>query len=511
MADRGKAEASGFGLFLLLAAVFAAAACAIVYELLIGSTSSYFLGDSVEQFSLTIGFFLFAMGVGSWLSRLIRQELLARFIALEIWLGLIGGCAVAVLYLAYGHSSHYRYWMLMLIVAIGVLVGLEVPLLSRILRSYGSLRTTLSTVLSMDYFGALAAALLFPYLLMPLLGGFHTSVLAGWVNLSAGVAVLLCFRTRIRTSTRRWLMVQGGGAGLVLAGLWAGSGPLLDRWESSFYADRIVHSEQSPYQKIVLTLWRDDLRLFLDGHLQFASVDEHRYHEAMVHPALAVALNRERVLVIGGGDGLSVREILKYSDVSSIDLVDLDPAVTTLSRRNPHLTRLNKNALNGPKVRIFNDDGFTFLQREHTPYGAIVIDLPDPREEALAKLYSVEGYRLCLRHLAPGGVLVTQGTSPYFTREAYWSIAATLEEAGFEVCSYHVHVPSFGEWGFHLASRDSVDLKQVEFEVPRRFLRKELLEGMLFFDPDMSRVKVESNRLDRPSLARFYRSGWERW
>ena len=225
MADHDRAEASGLGLFLLLAAVFAAAACAIVYELLIGSTSSYFLGDSVEQFSLTIGFFLFAMGIGSWLSRLIREELLARFIALEIWLGLIGGCAVAVLYLAYGHGSHYRYWMLVLIVAIGVLVGLEVPLLSRILRRYGSLRTTLSTVLSMDYFGALTAALLFPYLLMPLLGGLHTSVLAGWVNLSAGVAVLLCFRDEDQDPNPSVAHGAGWGIGV-------GTGGTLGRFRS---------------------------------------------------------------------------------------------------------------------------------------------------------------------------------------------------------------------------------------------------------------------------------------
>ena len=511
MPEYQRTGISGFRLFLLLAAVFAAAACAIVYELLIGSTSSYFLGDSVEQFSLTIGFFLFAMGVGSWLSRLIKKELLARFIALEIWLGLIGGCAVAVLYLAYGHSSHYRYWMLMLIVTIGVLVGLEVPLLSRILRRYGSLRTTLSTVLSMDYFGALGAALLFPYLLMPMLGGLHTSVLAGWVNLTVGVSVLFSFKARLKTRTYRWLLVQGGGAGAVLGGLWAGSGSLLERWESNFYADRIIYSEQSPYQKIVLTLWRDDLRLFLDGHLQFASVDEHRYHEALVHPALALVSNRERVLIIGGGDGLSAREILKYPDVAQVDLVDLDPAVTNLSRRNPHLTILNKNALNQSRVRIFNEDGFIFLQRGHVPYGAIIIDLPDPREEALAKLYSVEGYRLCRRHLASDGVLVTQATSPYFARQAYWSIATTLEEAGFKVCSYHVQVPSLGEWGFHLASRDSVDLTQVKFDVPRRFLSPELINVMLYFDPDMRRVRAEPNRLDKPLLARYYRRGWERW
>ena len=104
--DKGAESSSRIGQFLLLAAILVAAACAIVYELLIGSTSSYFLGDSVEQFSLTLGFFLAAMGLGSWLSRLVHRDLLVWFIALEIWLGLVGGGTVACLYLLYAYTEY---------------------------------------------------------------------------------------------------------------------------------------------------------------------------------------------------------------------------------------------------------------------------------------------------------------------------------------------------------------------------------------------------------------------
>ena len=330
------------------------------------------------------------------------------------------------------------------------------------------------------------------------------------VNLGIGAAVLLTSREQLGNRFG-WLAVQAGLIGLGLVGLLAGSGPLLDKWESALYYDRIVYSGQSPYQKIVLTRRGDQIRLFLDGHLQFASTDEYRYHEALVHPAMSLAASRERVLIVGGGDGLAAREVLKYPDVARIDLVDLDPAVTGLARTNPHLSQINEGSLDSPRVRIFNEDGFVFLQRDHSPYGVILVDLPDPREESLSKLYSVEAYRMFLRNLSPGGVLVTQATSPYFARRTYWCIARSMEEAGFQVYSYHLQVPSFGEWGFHLGSLARLEPEKVVFRVPRRFLDERLFRAMFLFDPDMARVQVAPNRLDRPVLARYYRQEWSRW
>ncbi|MBI2503525.1 MAG: polyamine aminopropyltransferase [Candidatus Latescibacteria bacterium] len=499
---------SHLGLFLLLAAVLAVAVCSIIYELLIGSISSYFIGDSVEQFSLTIGFFLFAMGLGSWLSRWIEEQLLARLIALELWLGLVGGGSVAILYLAYAQGEHYRYWMLLLTMAIGALIGLELPLLTRLLQNYGSLRATLANVLSLDYLGALVAALLFPYLLLPALGNLHTGLVTGLVNAGVGAGLLWNCWEQLSPAWRRGLALQAAGVLLALLALLAGAEGLLERWESDLYADRIIYSQQSPYQKIVLTRWREDLRLYLDGHLQFAAADERRYHESLVHPALALARHRQRVLILGGGDGLSAREVLKYRDVEEVDLVDLDQAMTDLARRNLHLTRLNENSLNHPRVRVINQDAFAFLQETQVQYGAILIDLTDPRTEAVTKLYSVEGYQLCRRLLSPGGVLVTQATSPYHARRAFWCIGKSMEEAGFLVYPYHVLVPSFGEWGFQLGAGEKLPVEQLAFSVPLRFLRPELFPGMLLFDPDMERIEVESNHLDRPVLARYYRQEW---
>lgn len=504
-------EPPPLGVAMLLFAILIAAGCAIIYELLIGSTSSYFLGDSVEQFSLTIGFFLFSMGLGAWLSRLIRNNLLERFIQLEIWLGLIGGGTVGCLYALYAYTDQFRYGMLVLIVLIGSLIGLEVPLLTRILRQRGSLRTALSSVLSMDYFGSLFAALLFPYLLMPFLGAMYTSVLAGLLNWTVGVVVFFVFRHQLSSRSRRLLLLQCAGIGAGLLVLLLFSGPLVERWESALYSDAVIFEEQSPYQKIVLTSRGDHVQLYLNGHLQFASVDEYRYHEALVHPAMTLAANRRRVLIIGGGDGLTAREVLKYSEVEEVDLVDLDPAITRLALRNPHLTRLNKNALSRQQVRVVNGDGFLYLQDAHPSYGVILFDLPDPREENLTKLYSREGYELAKRMLSPGGVIATQATSPYYARQAYWCIAATMEAAGFSTLSYHLNVPSFGEWGFHIGTLAPVDPQKVEFIVNRRYLDESVWLAMRVFSRDMERVGSEINELDKPVLARYYRRGWSEW
>jgi spermidine synthase len=507
----GEGTLSSLGLFLILASIFVAAACGIVYELLVGSISSYFLGNSVEQYSLTIGFFLFAMGVGSWISRAIHGNLIRRLVALELWLGLFGGLTVPALYLANAYTSVYKYLMLVIILIIGTLIGLEIPLLTRILRRHGSLRTILSNVLSVDYVGALVAAVLFPFFCLPVLGAFHTSLLAGALNVAAGSAILFAVRAELSSRDRGRLVAQGVLIMAVLAVFAIEAQPLMDRWEDSLYEGQVVFSTETEYQKIVVTRWKDETRLFLNEHLQFSSVDEYRYHEALVHPAMALSRNRARVLVIGGGDGLAVREILRYPEVESIELVDLDPAMTTLAKRNFYFTDLNRNSLSHPRVQVTNEDGFTFLQREHEPYSVIIIDLPDPREEEISKLFSVEAYKLIRRHLAPGGVVVAQATSPYYTRQAYWSIGESMEAADLEVLSFHAYVPSFGEWGFHIGSEEPIDPGSVQLIPELRYLNRELFLSNFDFDADMARVGVEPNTLERPTLARYYREDLARW
>ena len=294
---------------------------------------------------------------------------------------------------------------------------------------------------------------------------------------------------------------------VLLAAALAGSGLLTGWSEQRLYGDTIVHAQSTPYQRIVLTRWRDDLRLYLNGELQFSSRDEHRYHEALVHPALEGS-NARKVLVLGGGDGLAAREILRYADVASITLVDLDPAVTTLFAQQEELVALNRGALSDARVRVVNADAGQWLEHHDEVFDAIIVDLPDPTNFALGKLYSVPFYRLLARRLSPGGLAAIQATSPYYAPHAYWCVEASLRAAGLATWPYHVYVPSFGEWGFLLAGRRADFVPAQDYRLPLRYLNPATSAAMFTFSPDLPRPAVEPNQLDTQALVRYYERDW---
>jgi len=501
----------------VIVAVFVSGLCSIVYELLIGTTSSYFLGDSITQFSITIGLFMAAMGFGSFLSRRLGDRVLGRFVALELMLGCVGGLSVPVLYFVFAYTDLYTPAMVLFIVAVGTLTGLEVPMLVLVMRRRFSLKRNLSNILSLDYVGALGATLVFPFVLLPLLGTFRSAVLVGLVNVVLALVVLRAFRDEI--TARQRYQALGIGSAILLAGLFFASPRLLQPWHGAVYEDRVVHVQQSAYQKIVLTRGRTDLRMFLDGNLQFSSIDEYRYHEALIHPAMAAAqagtAGARRVLVLGGGDGLGVRELLKHPAIERIDLVDLDPAVTRIAREHPLVRELNKDALLDKRVHLHHRDAFVFLEREEATWDVIVSDLPDPNNASLARLYSREFYGLVVRRLARAGVLVAQATSPFFARKAYWCIDRTIRSAGLKTLPFHAYIPSFGDWGFVLAARHRVRPPRLDTSVSMRFLDDEVLARLFVFPKDLSsqasQSDAEPSTLDRPLVLSYYLAGWRHW
>ncbi|MCL4514745.1 MAG: polyamine aminopropyltransferase [Firmicutes bacterium] len=489
----------------LLFSTFLSALGGIVYELLIGGISSYLLGNSVYQFSITIGLFMSSMGLGSYLSRFVRGGLVGRFIYVEAWLGLVGGFSALALFAAYAYTDFYDLVMYLLIVAIGTLIGLEIPLLTRIIEDrHRNLRVTLANVLSFDYIGSLIGAVAFPLLFLPRVGLIRTAFLMGLVNLAVVALILIRYRREIQDEAagsvkagpgeekaglkgRARLYLATGLVLLIVMALSAGFAQSYDlgRYlEQHLYRDRVVYVEQSPYQKIVLTRNGDDLRLFLDGNLQFSSRDEYRYHEALVHPAMSLAPNHDEVLLLGAGDGLAAREILKYPDVGRITLVDLDARVVELARKNPAIRKLNLGALDDRKVRVVIQDAYKFLEQNSDLFAAIIIDLPDPNNESLNKLYTAQFYELAGRHLVPGGVMVTQSTSPYFAPQPFWSIVKTVKSAGLSAVGYHVNVPSFGDWGFTLASNRRLRLDKLHVIAPTRFLDDQGLRAAFTFGKD---------------------------
>jgi spermidine synthase len=498
----------------LLASVFVVAACGLVYELAAGALASYLLGDSVLQFSTVIGTYLFAMGVGSWLSRHVERELVAQFLRIELAVGLIGGLMPAALFAAHSvlpasGGASFRALLYLLVLCVGVLVGLEIPLVMRILkrqfRERYALKELVAQVLTFDYLGALLVALAFPLLLLPQLGLVRTGVLFGLLNAAVAVWALWLFRGELV----RWRSQALACAGVVatLAAAMVGADALTTWAEDRFYGEPVIVRESSDYQRVVITSGAAGVRLFLNGNLQFHSRDEYRYHEALVHPALAAQGAPRNVLVLGGGDGMAVREVLKHPSVQQVVLVELDPHIVALFRDHDLLRRLNDDALRSPKLRVVNADAFTWLDGNDEMFDAIVIDFPDPTNFALGKLYTTSFYERVDRHLAAGGFAVVQTTSPLLARRSFWTVVATIEAVGLTATPYHAHVPSFGEWGFVLMSRRP-------WSPPRslppglRFLTVEGLPALLQFPPDMARVSAQPNRLSNQLLVHIFEEEW---
>ena len=490
----------------LLFSVFVIASCGLAYELIAGALSSYLLGDSVMQFSTVIGAYLFAMGVGSWLSKFITRDLIGRFIQIELLVGLLGGFSAVGLFLVFTWlAAPFKLVLYLAVFGVGVLVGLEIPLVMRILKRDLTFKDLVSQVLTFDYLGALMVSILFPLVLAPQLGMVRTGLLFGLLNVAVALWALHLFREQL--PQRRWLAAQSWTVfGLLAAGL-AGAGQLTSLAEAHLYADEIIHAETTPYQRIVVTRWRDDLRLFLNNNLQFSSHDEYRYHEALVHPGLASLPGARRVLVLGGGDGLAVREILKYPQIEAVTLVDLDPAMTDLFATAPALVALNQGALRSPKVTVVNADALQWLEESREFFDFIVIDFPDPANFALGKLYTSAFYRLLSKRLSAQGLLVVQATSPFYARQSFWCVVTTLESVGLQTAPYHALVPSFGEWGYILAGRRLPPFAAVD-PLKTRFLTLELLPSLFVFPADMARLPAEVNQLNNQALVRYFEAEW---
>ena len=502
----------------LFAAAFACAACGLVYELALITLGSHLIGNTIHQTSVVLSVMVFCMGIGSLLAKRLRHRPLSAFMAIEAALALVGGLSVLALYAAFAWLDLYQPALLVVSAAVGTLIGAEIPVLVTLVHEVradhpGDLAADLFAA---DYVGALVGGLAFPFLLLPVFGQIQGALVVGAVNVAAAAVVGILGR-RVLPGAARW---AGGAALAGVLGILAVALILAGRFEMSarqaLYDDPIVVAQRSDYQDIVVTEslslgGRPDVRLFLNGDLQFSSVDEYRYHEALVHPAMAGP--RRRVLVLGGGDGLALREVLRYPDVDEVTLVELDPAVLRLARDDRRLTRLNEGSLADPRVTVVEADAFSWMRDAAQRFDVVIADFPDPEDPATAKLYSVEFYGIVShRVLSPGGRLVVQGGSPYFAADAFWSIEATLRAAGLATRPYHADVPSFGDWGFVLAvaSPEPPALRLPDpLPGPLRYLSAEVLQAAAVFPPDRARRPVDPSTLNRPRILDYERHGWK--
>ena len=490
---------------IILISILVVALCGIAYQLIISTVSSYLLGNSVYQFSLTIGFFMFSMGVGSYLSKLLPNNLIQNFIIIEIAIALVGGVCSLLLLMAFPMlRALYDATMYSLIFIIGSLVGMEIPIIMGILSEKKSTRDSIANVMSLDYLGALIGSVMFPLFLLPQLGLIQSSFAIGLITILTALTNIYFLRDYL-TSPRLLTFLSLAVLALLVSFTVFGT-QLTSYAEKHLYFDQIIYKKQTPYQKIIVTksVATNEHRLYIDGHIQFSSRDEYRYHESLVHPVMSVSGNRSRVLVLGGGDGLAVREILKYKDVKEIHLVDIDPEMTAISKRLNILSRLNQKSLEDSRLTVFNQDAFTFINQAGVLYDRVIIDMPDPHNEAINKLYSKEFYTMIRKRMAKNGVAVSQSSSPFFTRRTFWSIQTTLEAVFDDTLSYHVNVPSFGDWGFNLARRDIELPSTFRFEVETRFMDEAIMRSAKVFAKDIQKLDVPVNTIMMPSLYQLY-------
>ena len=506
--------------YLLKACLFATGCAGIVAEFVLSTLASYLLGNTTLQWTLVMSLMLFTMGLGSRLSRHIQDRLLDRFIAVEFTLSVLCASCGAAAYFGTALVGQVGAVLYGYAAGIGLLIGLEIPLVARMNETYESLRTNIASVMEKDYYGALVGGVLFAFFALPHLGLTFTPIMLGAVNFT--VASTLLWKYRGLLVRRRWLTGAFWTIGIGLVGLGVCIRPIVLFGEQSRYRDRVIYEAQTPYQRIVMTEWKGYHWLFLNGSVQFSTYDEARYHEALVHPAMGLAASRERVLILGGGDGLAAREALKHADVRSVILVDLDPAMTELARTHPVLLEANEGALNDPRLQVVNRDAGRFLEDADELFDVILIDLPDPKGPDLARLYSREFYFSCKRHLSRGGVVVTQSSSPLYATRAFLCVYRTLQAAGFSVLPYHTTIPTMGDWGWVLGMKAEVvsveALKEramgLDFSgVETVFLNREAMVGMAQFWKGVFEQagEVAVNTELAPVVDRYYREaewGW---
>ena len=553
--------------WLLGLSIFATGFCGLVSEFLISTVSSYILGNSIEQFSVIIALMMAMMGVAGVLQRFFPdRRLVEQFIAVEMLLALLGGFAPILIYAAYGWlETHFLLVLYTTAGGVGFLIGFELPLVLRINAALGrTLPSNLAVMLSLDYIGGFVGALVWTRYLLRELPLTESSFLIAGVNFAVASVTFLYFTRAARRAQDEAAAVvyAGPGAGFVWVGIVVvaallATGYVQNReWsldlEQRLYDERIVFSETTRYQRIVIT--EDSLtgeqRLFLNGNLQLSSNDEAIYHEQLVHPAMALAERRARVLILGGGDGLALREVLLHRDVRSVTLVDLDPRMTELAATNAQLVALNRGAFADARVQtlpasgvggkgtrpvfmktdrldsdefpihdrvatvdVVNIDADRFVEAIPGLWDVVLIDFPDPNSVELAKLYSREFYRKLRHVLAPDSVIALQATSPYHSREAFLCILRTLESAGFTALPYHDDVPSFGSWGWILATAGRETPEELRaravaiasFPASTRYLTPDVFKSSLVF----GKARLESqydevNTLMRPILLDLY-------
>jgi len=494
--------------------IFATGLSGIVAEYILATLATYFIGDSVVQWALIISMMMFSMGIGSRISKYIQNNLLISFITIEFLLSLLVSFSSLIAYSAASLTESISVIIYSMSISIGLLIGLEIPLVIRLNEEFETLRLNVSAVMERDYYGSLLGGLFFVFIGMPYLGLTYTPFILGGINFIVAIALFITtFNILNKKEQLKIFFILILTTILIISGSFF-SKPVILFAEQAKYKDKIVFETRSKYQRIIITEWKGNYWLYINGNQQLSSLDEALYHEPLVHPVVGITPSPRKVLVIGGGDGCAVRELLKYKMIKNITLVDLDPVMTTLAKKSPILLKMNDSSLYNKKVKVINQDGFKFLETTESIFDVIIIDLPDPRDVELARLYSVEFFNLCKIKLSAKGSLITQATSPYYSQSAYRCIERTVNASGFSTAPLHNQILTMGEWGWIIGTKSCDSnmlinrLRQLNFKnIKTEWINNDAMLlitsfGKNFYSSNKDSIKI--NRMRDPVLYKYY-------
>lgn len=498
---------------ILKIALFATGISGIVAEYILSTLASYFIGDAVVQFALIVSTMLFAMGFGSRISKFINKNLLEKFIYLELILSLLVSFCALIVYTTYSLYSPILIYTLSII--IGLLIGLEIPIVTRLNEEYEELKVNVASVLEKDYYGSLVGGLFFAFIGIPFLGITYTPFALGLLNFIVALFMFLSLKKPIKKQNQKTISILFIIVGItILLGLFF-SKKIILYGDQKKYRDKIIYQTETRYQKIVITKWDNYHTLFINGNLQLSSFDEYMYHEPLVHTAVNLANDNKKVLILGGGDGCAARELLKYKNIEEITLVDLDSKMVEIAKNNKAFLKLNNNSLNNSRIKTIFKDAFSFLENSKTIFDVIIIDLPDPNNVDLNKLYTKEFYFLCNKRLSERGALITQAGSPYYATKAFYCIEKSMKAGGFNTLPMHNQILTMGEWGWIIGSKNltTKNIKEkihsINFnKLNLKWLTNDAAKAItLFGKPMIDTSETLINTLFTPVLYNYYKKG----
>ena len=458
---------------------------------------------------------LFSMGVGARLSTKLSTKILERFLIAEFCLSLLTSTAALATYFFMGFTEYIGLIIYGFSIAIGLLIGMEIPLVTRVNEENEELRTNIAGVMENDYYGSLAGGLFFVFVGLPYLGLTHTPFVLGGINFLVAIMLFIYLRKHITKAYKTAFSITIPLLLVVISFLSYHADEIVLYGEQKRYNNKVVFSKQTRYQKITITQWKEHYWLYLNSSKQLCTFDEWLYHEPLVHPVIQLTEDPRNVLILGAGDGCAIREALKYENVDQITLVDIDPEMTNIGRSNEIFTRMNDSAYHHPKVKVINEDAFQFLENTEDFYDVMILDFPDPKSIDINRVYTREFYSLCNRRLRPMGHIITQAVSPYYTTKAFRSIEKTMAASGFNTLPIHNHVYSFGEWGWVIGSKHQSSesmkskLQKMDFkDLDVKWITNESMMLMTSFGKDLYNAdSVEVNTIHNPVLYRYYLDG----